>query len=128
MLVGCLTVTKGLRAGKRFLLKDLTVFEGGRTEGHHVFLKDPSVARSHFRIYRNGGEYTIHDLGTSKGTLINGDRMEKAVLGPGDKVMVGEVELEFEMVDETTSVDEPIAPAQPVAEPAPPAPADRVPA
>jgi len=127
MQVGCLTVTKGLRAGKRYLLKDLTVFEGGRTEGHHVFLKDPSVARSHFRVYRNGDEYTIHDLGTSKGTLINGDRVEKAVLGPGDRVVVGEVELEFEMVDEATSTEEPIV-SPPAAEQPAPAPAERVPA
>jgi pSer/pThr/pTyr-binding forkhead associated (FHA) protein len=128
MLVGCLTVTKGLRAGKRFLLKDLTVFEGGRTEGHHIFLKDPSVARSHFRVYRNGDEYTIHDLGTSKGTLINGDRVEKGLLGQGDKVLVGEVELEFEMVDETTSTEEPVIATPAAADPTPPTAVEKVPA
>jgi pSer/pThr/pTyr-binding forkhead associated (FHA) protein len=102
-MVGCFTVIKGVEEGKRFLLRDLTVFEGGRSQGHHLFLKDESVARSHFRIYRNGEEYSIYDLGSSKGTLVNGKPVEKVMLASGDLIRVGDVELQFDLVDETAT-------------------------
>lgn len=101
MQVGCLIVTAGVEQGKRYLLKDLTVFEGGRSQGHHVFLKDESVAKSHFRIYRNGAEYSIYDLGTSKGTVVNDKQVEKVVLHKGDRIRIGDVELEYDLVDDS---------------------------
>lgn len=100
--IGCFTVKSGDDAGKRILLKELTVFEGGRSQGHHVHLRHPSVAMSHFRIYRSGEEYTLHDLGSSKGTRVNGEQVEKAVLKPGDVIQVGEIELEFQNADGST--------------------------
>jgi pSer/pThr/pTyr-binding forkhead associated (FHA) protein len=111
MNIGCLTIKKGLEEGKRYLLRDLTVFEGGRSQGHHVVLKDESVARSHFRIYRSGEEYSIYDLGTSKGTLVNGKPVEKVVLGKGDLLKVGDVELEFDLVDDDTASGRPASSA-----------------
>jgi pSer/pThr/pTyr-binding forkhead associated (FHA) protein len=101
MNVGCLVITKGKEEGKRYLLKNLSVFEGGRSQGSHIFLKDDSVAYCHFRVYRNDTEYSVNDLGTSKGTLVNGEKVEKMALSPGDVVQVGDVELQFEMVDDT---------------------------
>lgn len=100
--IGCLTIRNGGEVGKRFPLKELTVFEGGRSQGHHVHLRHPSVAMSHFRIYRAGEEYTLHDLGSSKGTHVNGEPVEKAVLHPGDIVKVGEIELEFQYAPGST--------------------------
>ena len=102
MSIGCLVVSKGQEEGKSFLLKNLSVFEGGRSAGSHIFLKDESVAFSHFRVYRNGEEYSIYDLGTNKGTLVNGDKVEKVVLNTGDVVQVGDVEMQFELVDDST--------------------------
>jgi len=103
MLIGCLTVTTGVDEGKKFLLRDLTVFEGGRSQGHHVCLKDDSVARSHFRIFRDEEEYTLLDLGSSRGTSVNGEPAEKVVLTKGDVVQVGDVVLEFDLVDDSAS-------------------------
>ena len=110
-MIGCLTVKSGDDAGKRFLLKELTVFEGGRSQGHHVHLRHATVAMSHFRIYRNGDEFTLHDLGSTKGTQVNGEAAEKAVLHPGDLVKVGEIELEFQYEDGSTPGQ--VAPAAP---------------
>ncbi len=97
MSTGCLVITKGQGEGKRFPLENLSVFEGGRALGSHIYLKDDSVAHCHFRIFRKDGEYTIYDLGTSKGTVVNGRRVEKTLLAPGDRIRIGDVELGFEL-------------------------------
>lgn len=86
-----------------FLLKNLSVFEAGRSQGNHVLLKHPSVAMSHFRICRNGEEsYIIYDQGAKSGTLVNGEGVEKKYLQEADIIRVGEVELRFDLVDADT--------------------------
>ena len=97
MKVGCLTIC-GDDGEKRFLLKNLSVFEAGRSQGNHIYLKDPSVAMSHFRVYRTGQSYSIYDLGSSKGTVVNGERVDKVDLNPGDRILAGDLEMEFSLV------------------------------
>ena len=98
MKIGCLTIVEGEEPGKRFLLKDLSVFEAGRSQGNHVHLKDATVAMSHFRVYRSGQQFSIYDLGSSKGTLVNGQAVDKLDLNDGDAVQVGDVQLRFQLV------------------------------
>jgi pSer/pThr/pTyr-binding forkhead associated (FHA) protein len=102
MKIGCLTLTEGAESGKRILLKNLSVFEAGRSQGNHICLKDPSVAMSHFRIYRSGQQFSIYDLGTKKGTLVNGGPVEKLDLKPSDVIQAGDVKMFFDLVDEET--------------------------
>lgn len=102
MKIGCLTVKKGSEEGKKILLKDLSVFEAGRSQGNHVCLKDDSVAMSHFRIYRKGQDFSIYDLGSRRGTLVNGSPVEKVPIQDGDEIQAGDVNLLFELVDEDT--------------------------
>ncbi len=100
MKVGCLTINSGEDAGKKILLKNLSVFEAGRSQGNHIFLKDASVACSHFRVYRSGQQYSVYDLGTKNGTKVNGETVDKFDLTSGDSIQVGELEMTFELVDE----------------------------
>jgi pSer/pThr/pTyr-binding forkhead associated (FHA) protein len=100
MKVGCLTILEGVEKDKRFLLKNLSVFEAGRSQGNHIQLKDASVAMSHFRVYRSGQQYSIYDLGTNKGTLVNGQPVDKVDLKPCDRIQAGVVEMIFDLVDE----------------------------
>jgi pSer/pThr/pTyr-binding forkhead associated (FHA) protein len=102
MKIGMLSLLSGVDQGKTFLLKNLSVFEGGRSQGNHVLIKDPSVAMSHFRICRNGEEYTIYDLGARTGTRVQDRMVEKVVLKDGDEICVGGVEMRFNLVDEST--------------------------
>lgn len=102
MKIGCLTLMEGGESGKRILLKNLSVFEAGRSQGNHIYLKDASVAMSHFRIYRSDQQYSIYDLGSKKGTLVNGQPVEKLELHPSDVIQTGDVKLVFDLVDEET--------------------------
>jgi len=100
--VGCLNILDGSLEKVRILLRDLSVFEGGRSTGNHIRLKDDSVAMSHFRVYRKGQEYRIYDLGTKRGTLVDGKTVEKMSLQPGCVIQAGDVKMTFELVDEET--------------------------
>jgi len=100
MKVGCLTIVEGAEAGKRILLKNLSVFEAGKAQGNHIFLKDDSVAFNHFRIYSSDREFIVYDLGSKRGTLVNGKPVEKVELGSGDVLQVGDVKLLFEVADD----------------------------
>jgi len=103
MKIGCLTILEGQDEGKKYLLKNLSVFEAGRSQGNHVHLKDSSVAMSHFRVYRSGQQFSIYCLGSSKGTLVNGEPVDKVDLESDDKIQVGDVLLHFELVPSDTS-------------------------
>jgi pSer/pThr/pTyr-binding forkhead associated (FHA) protein len=102
MKIGSLTILEGKEAGKRILLKNLSVFEAGRSQGNHVCLKDESVAMSHFRLYRSGQDYSIYDLGSKKGTLVNDEPVEKVALNAGDVIQAGDLKMTFDLVDEET--------------------------
>ena len=39
----------------------------------------------------SGSEYSIYDLGTRRGTFLNGERVEKSPLRSGDSIQVGEL-------------------------------------
>ncbi len=101
MKIGMISLLSGTDEGT-FLLKNLSVFEGGRSQGNHVLLKDPSVAMSHFRICRNDSDYVIYDQGAKSGTWVNGQTFEKVTLKGGDIIKAGNVEMRFDLVDADT--------------------------
>ena len=47
------------------------------------------VSRRHCQLDRNGGLFTLRDLGSSNGTFVNGERIEEAQLKPGDHIQIG---------------------------------------
>lgn len=56
------------------------------------------ASRNHAQIQRDGDSYILIDLGSTNGTLVNGVRIDAHVpqrLRQGDRIKVGEVELEF---------------------------------
>jgi serine/threonine protein kinase len=56
------------------------------------------ASRNHGIINRDGDYYTLTDLGSTNGTLLNGAQIPQRVpqrLRPGDRIKVGEVEIEF---------------------------------
>lgn len=67
----------------------------GRLETCDVVLADPGASRRHSEIRREGDEWVIVDLGSTNGTEVNGKRVNRHRLQPGDRIVFGETTLEF---------------------------------
>jgi pSer/pThr/pTyr-binding forkhead associated (FHA) protein len=89
---GKLVVLGGPQAGREHLLFE-PITSVGRTDENDVTIADVSVSRHHGRLKRNDeGGYTLTDLSSSNGTLLNGKRVTSAKVWPGDRVQFGNVE------------------------------------
>ena len=66
----------------------------GRATGADFIVDAPLVSRVHCRLTAlPGGDLEVRDLNSTNGTFVNGERIENAVLAPGDRIQVGRVEL-----------------------------------
>lgn len=83
-------------AGQEFLLPEGEL-EVGRVDGNAIVIPDPSVSRNHALVLVSSSSASVQDLGSSNGTLVNGERVSTRTLGQGDVVSFGNVEFEFQM-------------------------------
>jgi FHA domain/DUF1707 SHOCT-like domain len=67
----------------------------GRWERCGLVLDDPTVSRVHARLVPRDGGWAICDMQSTNGTLVNGWRVEEAVLDDGDEVTMGAVRVRF---------------------------------
>ena len=83
-----LEVTKGDATGKKFLVPEAgKVF--GRTEDVDITLPPKLVSREHCRIEWRRDRWMVEDLGSKNGTYVNGEKVLRKDLHPGDEVKVG---------------------------------------
>ena len=61
----------------------------GRDSSNLIQVHDTEVSRRHAEIRREGDAYTVVDLGSSNGTFVNGERVERHALANGDRLQVG---------------------------------------
>src|SRR5579885_3165659 len=61
----------------------------GRKPENALVIADPSVSREHAQILREGNDYVFVDLGSKHGSKINGNKADKVVLKPNDRIDVG---------------------------------------
>jgi len=62
----------------------------GRGASAGVRVEDDTVSREHARVWVDAeGSVRVSDLGSTNGTLLNGQRVAEAVLSEGDKIQVG---------------------------------------
>ncbi|HZU83922.1 MAG TPA: GGDEF domain-containing protein [Polyangiaceae bacterium] len=83
-----ITVLSGVGAGRVMALRDHDVLLGRATDAHFR-LDDMAVSRSHARITFDSGGYVLHDLGSTNGTFLHGQRVEHARLESGDRFQLG---------------------------------------
>ena len=86
----------------------------GRGSKNSIVIRDNEVSRDHCRLVRFSESYEIHDLDSSNGTFVNGQRVVSPwLLQPGALIELGDtITLEFEL----TSA-QPVAAALPTAAP-----------
>lgn len=78
----------------------------GRALEADVRINDTQVSRQHARINATPGatalstDYVLSDLDSRNGTFLNGRRIRHETLQNGDKIMIGETILRFDLLDE----------------------------
>ena len=92
----------------------------GKVASAHLQLDDDSVSRMHAIIEVTGGDVSVIDLGSTRGTFVNGQKINKAKLQSGDTITVGDLRIELAFTDEAVAAVPPPVPAQTVTLPQPP--------
>lgn len=80
----------------------------GRLSGCDLKLDDTELSRQHCQIEFHEGTYSIRDLGSRNGTLVNGEPVVLQALSPGDVVQIGDTSLHF--AERTEAEREPSGP------------------
>lgn len=68
----------------------------GRSAACDLVVDSVLVSRQHAQLECAAGRCTVEDLGSSNGTFVNGRRVSRATLSPGDRLRLGDVELAYQ--------------------------------
>jgi serine phosphatase RsbU (regulator of sigma subunit) len=71
----------------------------GRAESVDIRLDHSSISRHHCRFWMEDDTCFVADCGSTNGTFVNGLKVEKEKLNPGDTIVVGRFELVVEEKD-----------------------------
>jgi S-DNA-T family DNA segregation ATPase FtsK/SpoIIIE len=101
--IGVARIVAGPDAGREFPLMRGTVHIG-RGQGAEIRLTDSSVSRRHARLVMAGSPVIpeVVDLGSANGISVGGAEVPRAVLQAGDRVRLGDTEVEVRLTGETT--------------------------
>jgi hypothetical protein len=81
-------------AGHSFVLEGETTI--GRGAGCGVSIDDAHVSKLHARLSPDGGEWMLEDLGSTNGTVLDGDPISRPTpIRRGSRITIGDVVLEF---------------------------------
>ena len=89
------------------------VIKLGKVPSAHLRLDDESVSRMHAIIeVTPAGEASLIDLGSTRGTFVNGQKINKAMIRSGDEIVVGDtrIELAIALAEATVVVAPQVAP------------------
>ncbi len=89
-----LTIAEGKEAGREFVFEQESITIG-RSSDCDVVLYDPGVSRRHARIFTQGDEHFVEDMGSSNGTKVNGTIVRRQPLQDGDAITLGPVVFAF---------------------------------
>ncbi|WP_025272859.1 FhaA domain-containing protein [Haloglycomyces albus] len=69
----------------------------GRGEQAQIRLPDVGISRQHARVDFDGRQVSVTDLGSTNGTLVNGQRITTVSIQPGDVVQLGTTSLTLQV-------------------------------
>jgi len=105
------------RPGTRHLLRGIERCIVGRGTGKarrestnlRIDLADPHLSVEHAAIERALGGWTLRDLGSKNGVIVNGERVSQRVLADNDWIEVGETFLRFRTLKVATSTPDDVS-------------------
>lgn len=109
-------VVAGPDRGRVFPLHPTDTLLIGRSRATGTRLADPHVSRIHCEVTPEGADLVVNDFDSAGGTFVNGIRVTKHLLRPGEILRIGTTEMQLLGSDESdTSIlmppprDEPVA-------------------
>ena len=72
----------------------------GRGADNGLVLQDSRVSRHHARLQARRGTLVLSDLGSTNGSRVNGVTVQEVVLGPGDRIQLGDTVLVVDTVSQ----------------------------
>lgn len=78
----------------------------GRSSDLDMVLVEDMVSRKHAKITAAGDQIVIQDLGSTNGTFVNGEKIKKARLKEGDRILIGTSIIKLVAVDTSQVVSE----------------------
>jgi eukaryotic-like serine/threonine-protein kinase len=86
-----LDVVHGPRNGASFVFDRHDTFIVGRSPYVHCAMpEDSALSRDHFLIEVNPPRCELRDLGSTNGTFVNDERVDRVPLAPGDRISAGQ--------------------------------------
>ncbi len=67
----------------------------GRAPDNDLVLRDPATSGHHARVERRGNQFYVVDLGSTNGTLVNGEVVMERELKNGDAITIGQNAVNF---------------------------------
>lgn len=105
MIVYRLVMRSGPNVGQVYPLEknELSI---GRDLSNDIIVNDPEVSRRHLRMFLQGNQYGVEDMGSTNGTFVNSQRLAGPyVLHPGEFLTLGErINFVYEVVDTDATV------------------------
>ncbi|MBT3390453.1 MAG: DUF3662 domain-containing protein [Chloroflexi bacterium] len=92
--------------GSQIFTLDKSVINIGRRNENDLVIDDPRVSRNHAQLRATRGRYTIFDLDSTGGTLVNGNPISQSELFPRDVISIAGVPLVYaqdEVIDTGTT-------------------------
>ncbi len=72
----------------KFVLKEAAVITIGRSEENQICYHNPYVTSYHAKLFFDGENWSVSDLGSRNGTYVNNHRIQSAKLFPGDYIYI----------------------------------------
>ena len=110
-------IYNGEMAGKNFLV-DRPLLTIGRGLESDIVINDTSISRRHAQILRQANGDYVQDLASRNGTKVNDEQLNAPrLLQPGDRVCLGNICLEYTLIEEARTGPLPPLPIAPLSRP-----------
>src|SRR5262249_9416122 len=90
----------------------------GRVEDNTFQIPEPSVSSHHCEILLRVTDVVVHDLNSTNGTFINGEKISESVLRPGQTLRLGQIEMRLETEGAAATAPAPVPASAPAPAPA----------